>query len=145
MLFSDLPDILGLLGVDMSTHTLYAVSKDHHLITSNNPDGGGWQYFKRSEWDEAKGKISMVKMTTLPLVPQQDEIPEKILKQFLDSNGDRWKGTKVHTLNPKYSTIILDLTIIFDFFQLSLVLIYCISTRVEIGKSRNYVTANFPC
>ena len=81
--------------MDFSTHTLYAVSKDHHLIASNNPDGGGWQYSKRSEWDESKGKASMVKMTSVPWIAQQDGVPTKILKQFYDSNGDRWTGTEI--------------------------------------------------
>ena len=78
--------------MDLSTNTLYAVSKDYHLITSSRPDGGGWQYFKRSEWNEAKEKISMVKMTSLPWITVQDNVSPKVLKKFTDSNGDEWSG-----------------------------------------------------
>jgi hypothetical protein len=94
-LFSDIPDILGLLGVDKSTHQLYGVSKDRYVIKSMNPAGGNWQYIKRSEWNEVKWKPSVVKMTTLSWVAQQDGVPEDVLMTLLDSNTDQWKGTRL--------------------------------------------------
>jgi hypothetical protein len=40
-----------------------------------------------------KGKASVVRMTSLPLVAVQDGIPEEVLKDFSDSNSDQWRGT----------------------------------------------------
>jgi hypothetical protein len=90
-----------LLGVDKSTHRLYALSADRYVIRSINPAGGNWQYIKRSEWDEVKWKPSMVRMTPVPWVTLQDEVPEEVLMTLLDTNGDRWKGTRIFEMNRK--------------------------------------------
>ena len=98
MIYSDIPDILGLLGVDHSTHELYAVSKDRYVIKSISPSGGDWQYIKKSEWDEVSGKASMVRMMPLPFVAVQDGVSEETLTTFADSNSDQWKGNRNFTI-----------------------------------------------
>lgn len=43
----------------------------------------------------------MVRMTPVPWVTLQDEVPEEVLMTLLDTNGDRWKGTRIFEMNRK--------------------------------------------
>ncbi|XP_028398838.1 uncharacterized protein LOC114522366, partial [Dendronephthya gigantea] len=91
----DIPDIVGLLGVDKSTNQLYAVSKDRYVITSMNPAGGDWRYAKKSDWLKVKPKPSTVRMEAIPWITLRDGVNEETLKTLADSNGDQWRATSL--------------------------------------------------
>ena len=90
--FLDVPDVLGILGVDKSLNKLYAVSNDRHVLVSLRNTGREWRYITRSEWDEAELMPTMLLVRDVIWKSSIEGVADDVLEILNDDNGEKWKG-----------------------------------------------------